>query len=52
LINGIYIRKGTSDELRMNAIKLANMFNLNIYSTYKFNDFYKNIYLTNEKHKL
>ena len=52
LINGIYLSKGASEELRNNVIHLAKLFNLNIYSSYKINDFNKCIYSTDKLHEI
>ena len=52
LINGIYLSKGASEELRSSVIHLAKIFNLNVYSNYKLNDFNKCIYLTDKVHEI
>ena len=52
LISGIYLSKGTDEKLRTDAIHLAKLFNLNIYSAYKINDYNKNIYLTDKVHEI
>ena len=52
LIHGIYLSKGTDEKLRSDAIHIAKLFNLTLYSTYKINDYNKNIYLTDKVHEI
>lgn len=51
-VNGIYINKRLDEEQRSSVLRIASMFNLDIISSYRINDYRKNIYLSNEVHEV
>lgn len=52
IIKGIYVSKRLGEEVRTSITRIASLFNLDIISSFKINEYRKNMYLSNVVHEV
>ena len=52
IIKGIYVNKRLDEENRASLIRIASLFNLDIISSFKINEYRKNMYLSDIVHEV